>query len=345
MTTTLHGEAGSACEREEDPGPALEAADVGTWQWDIAAETLRFSRGVHGLLDVATGALGYHAFLACIHPDDTNRVDFNLRAGVAADSRLDLHFRARNTDRADRWLRMQGRPCEVGTGRSGARGTIAEDPSWASGEAARTRLTAIIASSDDAIVAKTLDGAVTDWNQGAEVTFGYAAAEMIGRPLAILVPPALENDETGILDRLMRGERVEHFETRRRRKDGAIIDVSLTASLLRDGSGRPVGALEIVRDITMAKRAQVALAEREAHLRSVLETVPDAMVVIDQRGLIRFVSATAEHLFGYAANEMVGCNVSSLMPMPYRAAHDGYLTRYLETGERRIIGIGRLIVG
>lgn len=104
------------------------------------------------------------------------------------------------------------------------------------------------------------------------------------------------------------------------------------ASVLRRGAGE---AVDLVRD----------LEAREAHLRSILETVPDAMIVIDERGTIQSFSAAAERLFGWSAAEVVGKNVSSLMPNPYREAHDGYLARYLATGERRIIGMGRVVVG
>jgi two-component system sensor kinase FixL len=97
--------------------------------------------------------------------------------------------------------------------------------------------------------------------------------------------------------------------------------------------------------VITARKAQTALLEREAHLRSVLDTVPDAMIVIDDRGLMGSFSATAERLFGYTADEVVGHNVSLLMPSPYREQHDGYLHRYFATGERRIIGRGRIVVG
>jgi len=100
-----------------------------------------------------------------------------------------------------------------------------------------------------------------------------------------------------------------------------------------------------IEDDVEPERALEALREREAHLRSILDTVPDAMVEIDIHGLIQSFSLTAERLFGWAAAEVVGRNVSMLMPQPYRDAHDGYLHRYLTTGERRIIGIGRVVVG
>jgi len=209
-----------------------------------------------------------------------------------------------------------------------------------------SRLAAIVSSSDDAIIGMTPDGMVTDWNRGAENIFGYTAEEMIGRSIMPLLPHGREaEEEEQILARIRRGEKIDHFETRRRRKDGTIIDVSVTVSPVYDESGRLVGASKVSRDITAAKRAQDALLEREAHLQSVLDTVPDAMIVIDTRGIMQSFSATAEKLFGYTAAEAIGRNVSMLMPEPYSGQHDGYLARYLATGERRIIGLGRLVVG
>lgn len=210
-------------------------------------------------------------------------------------------------------------------------------------ERAAGLLAAIVASSDDAIVSKTLDGIVTSWNRAAERIFGYSAEEMIGRPVAILAAPARANEMPGILDRLRRGEHIERYETQRRRRDGKIIDVALTVSPVCDEAGRIVGASKIARDVTEAKREHAALLEREAQLRSILDTVPDGMVVIDERGIVQSLSATAERMFGYRATEVRGRNVSILMPSPHRERHDDYLARYLRTGERHIIGLGRVV--
>jgi len=109
--------------------------------------------------------------------------------------------------------------------------------------------------------------------------------------------------------------------------------------------GQAAGAVVQHIDITAARAARDAFEAREAHLRSILDTVPDAMIVIDVGGYVQSFSAAAERLFGYTEAEMQGENISMLMPSPYRDAHDGYLERYLRTGERRIIGIGRLVVG
>jgi PAS domain S-box-containing protein len=131
---------------------------------------------------------------------------------------------------------------------------------------ARAYLAAIIESTDDAIVSKTLEGVVTSWNKGAEAMFGYTAEEMVGQPITRLFPPDRLEEENLILNRIKRGERIEHFETVRRRKDGRDIDISVTISPVRDGSGRIVGVSKIARDITDQKRAEATLRDLNENL-------------------------------------------------------------------------------
>ena len=128
------------------------------------------------------------------------------------------------------------------------------------GEQASRLLASIIESSDDAIVSKDLDGIVTSWNRGAERIFGYTAEEMIGKPIVTLIPADRLNEEPDILSRIKRGERVDHYETVRRRKDGSLIDVSLTVSPVKDAVGKVTGASKVVRNITERK-----LTERRLH--------------------------------------------------------------------------------
>ncbi len=126
-------------------------------------------------------------------------------------------------------------------------------------EQASALLAAIVDSSDDAIISKGLDGIVTSWNKGAERLFGYTADETIGKPITIIIPSDRLGEEPEILGRLQRGERVDHFETIRRRKDGALLNISLTISPVRDGRGTIIGASKIARDITDRKRAEEAI--------------------------------------------------------------------------------------
>jgi PAS domain S-box-containing protein len=137
-------------------------------------------------------------------------------------------------------------------------------------EQLRQRLASIVASSDDAIVSKDLRGVIATWNTGAEHLFGYRADEVIGKPITILIPADRQDEEPHILDRIVHGERVDHYETVRRRKDGSLIDISLTVSPIKDADGRIIGASKIARDISERKRKEqhIKLLAREVDHRS-----------------------------------------------------------------------------
>lgn len=141
-------------------------------------------------------------------------------------------------------------------------------------EEAQNRLAAIVESSDDAIVSKGLDGIITSWNKAAERMFGYTANESIGQHITLIIPPDRRDEENNILARIGRGERIDHFQTVRRRKDGTLLDVSVTISPLRDLSGRVIGASKVARDITAEKRAEQALRESEQRYQTVTDASP-----------------------------------------------------------------------
>src|SRR5207237_3247908 len=129
-------------------------------------------------------------------------------------------------------------------------------------------------SSDDAIFSKTLDGIVLSWNTGAERLYGYNALEMIGQSIHILVPADRRSEWEEIMQRLREGQRIEHFETVRSRKDGRRIDVSITVSLVRDATGKVIGASTIARDITERKQMQEQLRSSEKRVRALIEQCP-----------------------------------------------------------------------
>ena len=137
------------------------------------------------------------------------------------------------------------------------------------GVASQAYLASIVECSDDAIYGKTLDGTILSWNQGAERIYGYAVAEMVGRPVSVLVPPNKPDEVPAILEKVRRGERVSHFETTRVRKDGEVIDLSLNVSPIRDASGQIVGASTTARDITEQKKMREALAQRAKEILDV----------------------------------------------------------------------------
>jgi PAS domain S-box-containing protein len=143
-------------------------------------------------------------------------------------------------------------------------------------EEAAARLAAIVDSSDDAIVGKTLEGVITSWNQGAERIFGYTAAEAVGQHITLIIPEERWAEESEVLSRLVRGERINHFETVRRAKDGRLLDISLTVSPVRNSAGRVIGASKVARDISdqrLRERERQSLLEREREARAEAETV------------------------------------------------------------------------
>ena len=163
---------------------------------------------------------------------------------------------------------------------------------------AAQHLAAIVESSHDAIVSKGLNGIVSTWNRGAERLFGYTAAEMVGRPITTIIPDDRLDEEPLILGRIRNGEIVDHFETVRRRKDGTLVDISLTISPVRDASGRVVGASKIARDITDKKVAEEKIRDSKRHLQDLLAAIPAAIYTTDQAGKITYFNESAVQLAG-----------------------------------------------
>ena len=194
------------------------------------------------------------------------------------------------------------------------------------------------------VIVHGLDGVISRWTTGCEQLYGWTRQEAVGQVvhsmLATVFPEPLDDIRARVANAgAWRGELTHQH------RDGHAVSVaSRWVALLPEG--RPgLIILQANNDISDLKETQAGLAAREAHLRSILDTVPEAMVVIDEGGTVSSFSAAAEKLFGYSANEVCGRNVKMLMPSPDREAHDSYLSRYLTTGERRIIGYGRVVTG
>jgi PAS domain S-box-containing protein len=194
-------------------------------------------------------------------------------------------------------------------------------------------LAAIVASSFDAVISKSLDGTILSWNAAAEHIFGYSAAEAIGRSVAMLIPPDREDEELFILERLRLGEAIESFETQRLCKDGRLIDVSVTSSPVRDEAGQVVGASKIVRDITEARATVAALAQHQARLHDIVESAMDAIVTVDQAGCVVVFNLAASKMFQCPAKEALGQPLDRFIPGRFRAAHADNMRRFGASGQ------------
>jgi PAS domain S-box-containing protein len=167
---------------------------------------------------------------------------------------------------------------------------------------------ALVQSASDAILSKDLNGVITSWNKGAERIFGYTADEVVGKPVTVLFPADRLNEEPGILARIRRGEYVQHYETVRRRKDGVLIDVSLTVSPMVDVSGKIIGASKVARDITEQKR----LRER---FEVTLASIGDGVITTDTAERITFMNAEAEKMTGWKHEEARGRPMGEVFPI------------------------------
>lgn len=238
-----------------------------------------------------------------------------------------------------RWLHLRFAPIPAARGVPGGFVHTAHDVTLLRQTEPGARLAAIVESSDDAIVGKNLNGIVTSWNEGARRIFGYTADEMIGQPIQRIMPSDRVDDMHRILDRIRAGERVEHFETERIRKDGQRIQVSLTVSPIKDATGRVVGASKIARDVTDRRRAEAALRETldllatlnrtsvllsgELELAKLVQTITDAATEITgARHGSFFYNVTDPHGESYMLYALSGAAIEQFRdkPMPRNTA-------------------------
>jgi PAS domain S-box-containing protein len=203
-----------------------------------------------------------------------------------------------------------------------------------------TRMANIIESSADSIVSERLDGTIVSWNKGAEKLFGYKAEEIIGKHINVLLPDDKQAEEERILSEVANGKNIT-LETTRKYKDGRIFHISSSVSPINDSFGKVIGAAKIARDISERKKTEQELKDSAERLAAIMNTVVDGIITINHIGIVQTFNPSAERIFGYKADEVIGKNVKMLMPDPYHSEHDGYLGNYLTTGDAKVIGIGR----
>jgi two-component system cell cycle sensor histidine kinase/response regulator CckA len=205
----------------------------------------------------------------------------------------------------------------------------AKEALWREAEEEALRLSAMVQSANDAIIGKTTKGIVQTWNQGAERLYGYSAAEMLGRDMTVILPPERRDEEGTILERIGRGEQVDHFDTVRMRKDGSLIHVSIAISPIRAKNGDVIGASHVARDITLTRELELA----RTRLAAIVESSDDAIISKDLNGIVQTWNKGAERLYDYSALEMTGRSMSLLLP-PDRPDEEALILKRIAKGER-----------
>jgi PAS domain S-box-containing protein len=242
----------------------------------------------------------FERFLEFVHPEDRGVA---ARAGESLfqhNRGFDVEHRVVRLDGEVRWVRDQAEVVyDANQKVSRYVCTLLDITERQHAEETQARLAAIVESSDDAIISKTLEGIITSWNRGAEQVYGYIAAEAMGRHMSMLLPPDRHQEEEDILQRLRSGERIHHFETQRVRRDGQLIDVSLSSSPMFNAAGEVIAASSIARDITAQKQAE---AEQERFFSLSL----DLLCTFDEQGIFRRVNPAFEQVLGYAPDELIG---------------------------------------
>jgi PAS domain S-box-containing protein len=212
---------------------------------------------------------------------------------------------------------------------------------------AEERMRSVVNHVVDGIITIDERGTVTTFNPAAERIFGYSAGDVIGQNVKLLMPEPFHGEHDGYINNYLRTGQAKIIGIGRevvgRRKDGSTFPMELAISEFRLGQ-RPYFT-GIVRDITERKQAEEELRQAEERMRSVVDHVIDGIITIDERGRIESFNPAAEKLFGYARADVIDKNVNVLMPEPYRGQHDGYVSNYLQTGQAKIIGLGREVVG
>jgi PAS domain S-box-containing protein len=249
---------------------AQRLTHTGSWAWRVAGgDAVHLSEEWYRIygFDPENGPPPFEERRQRTYPEDRARWQGAIDRAIAEKSEYEVEFRILLPDGSVKHILTVGHPVLNASGDLvqfvGSSTDITERKR---AEQATCLLAAIVESSHDAIVSKNLNGVITSWNKGAERLFGHTAEEAVGQNITLIIPPERRDEERMIIEQLARGERVDHFETVRRRKDGSLLDVSLTISPMRDASGRVVGASKLARDITERKRAEEALRQAQTDL-------------------------------------------------------------------------------
>jgi PAS domain S-box-containing protein len=265
---------------------AIESTRLGTWDYGPRTGELYWSKECRDIYGISSdSAISFEVFSEHIHPDDRAWVQKRIQKALDPEKggHYEVIFRIVRFDNGEtRWIQSHGTVYFEEEKASRFMGTVLDITDIKQAEEQSAKLAAIIQSSDDAIISKTLESVITSWNAAAERIFGYTAEEVIGEPIYKLIPEDRQEEEPQIIARLKSGERIEHFETKRRTKEGRLIDVSLTISPVKDPQGNIIGLSKIARDITEKKLDETRKSDFIGMVSHELKTPLTSLTAITQ---------------------------------------------------------------
>jgi diguanylate cyclase (GGDEF)-like protein/PAS domain S-box-containing protein len=315
---------------------SLDTPEMGTWQWEIDADRVVWSEGVfqlHGRRpEDFEGTV--ESALADAHPDDRDGLALAIQTTLEDGAPFHAEYRCVRPDGRVVWLESKARCVRDADGKPNRLVGVCMDVTRRKQrEQDHARIASIVASSTDAIIGKTVAGIVTSWNVGAERLFGYSAGEMIGQSIEVIVPPERRYEVRQILDTVARGECVRNLETVRLCKDGRRVDISVSASPVRNAHGRVVEAVTIMREHSAEAVTHTRLAGDE-RFNDIADCAPDLIFTADLDGDLIYVNPSFEYLLGYRVDALAGNCLFALVHADDRQALSGWPD--LEQAEVRV---------
>jgi two-component system, chemotaxis family, CheB/CheR fusion protein len=326
----------------------LESTDVGTLFLDGNLRIRKYTPRIASVFHIQTQDIGRsirHFSHSLQRPTLLRDIELALTEGVTIEDEV------RDVEDTAFFLRIL--PYRAASAGDGERNLPMAEPARVEGvvlsltdisalERVRSRLrqlSAIVESSEDAIISQSLDGSITTWNRGAERLYGYSAEEVIGRNIVMLIAGGSDDQVAALLESIRRGGRIEHADTFRLRKDGGLLEVSVTISPIHDVDGRISGASAIVRDVAPVKKAQREVMEREGQIRLLLDSTEEGIIGLGPDGSCTFVNPSCVRMLGYtSANDLIGTHIHMLIHTrgaigDMHAAEDCPLYQVLLTGK------------
>jgi two-component system, cell cycle sensor histidine kinase and response regulator CckA len=309
-------------ESQANLAAAQRIAHLGSWSLDfinpeeLNKNSLHWSDEVFRIFGYEVGQIEVSRpnFLRAVHPEDRDRINAETENAIRGGTGYSLEFRITRPNGVERIVQAQADTVFDEKTKKPVRlvGIIQDITERKHAEEKLAELALIVESSDDAITSASLDGTISSWNKGAERTYGYAASEVAGRPIAMLAPPGRQDEIPQILERVRRGERIQAFETVRIRKDGQPIDVSLTISPLMNPSGKILKTAAVARDITAHKREE----ERSRRLAQVVDSATELISTGDLEGRVTFMNPAFLHAIGWSEEEIIGKHFRDVVLSP-----------------------------